>query len=527
VLNGKALVQQALAEQALLARDTTDPRLKPAIRELLAVRRQLATLTLQSPRPGQEAVHRRKLSDLTADEQRLAKRLAQESGRAEAAWPWLEVDEVRGALPQDTVLIEIVWFPTCDFRAPQSNKHWKAPHYAAWVIPPRGQGDLQLIDLGNAAVIEASVNHLRKALEKTPQRLSAVGEKDAEQQLREPLQRLAKQVLHPLLPHIGQKKRWLISPDGMLWLVPWAALPLPDGQYALEKHHLSYLVSGRDLVLPPPKGRTTRPVVLADPDFDLELTAEGSQRPANEELAFALRSAKLVGPLPRFARLPGTAIEATAITPKLKAYAQSEPVVSTGKDAREEVFKALQRPKVVVLSTHGFFLPDVERTPYDLWSLLGMERLKRKAATTDNPLLRCGLILAGANQRDKGNEGGGEDGILTGLEIVGTDLRGCELVVLSACETGLGQVRNGDGVAGLRQAFQLAGARSVVSSLWQIPDRETAKLMTAFFDHLAKGEAKADALREAQLETMRARRQRDGAAHPFFWAAFTLTGQWQ
>ena len=204
----------------------------------------------------------------------------------------------------------------------------------------------------------------------------------------------------------------------------------------------------------------------------------------------------------------------------------------TGRSAREGAFAALAPGRGVLhLATHGFFLGQ------DCPSLLTATRGVGLSAPAlpgerpplgsgESPLLRCGLALAGANRR--GEHPGPDDGILTAEEVAALDLSGVRWAVLSACGTGLGDVQDGEGVLGLCRAFQQAGARTVIASLWAVDDRATREWMSALYRaRFAEGKDTAAAVAAAGLEVLRRRRERGESAHPFFWAGFVAVGDWR
>ena len=169
--------------------------------------------------------------------------------------------------------------------------------------------------------------------------------------------------------------------------------------------------------------------------------------------------------------------------------------------------------RVLHLATHGFFATGEARSALAAGGAAGL-----------NPMLLSGVVLAGVNAR---SPDAGDDGVLTAEEVVGLDLRGTRLVTLSACETGLGEVYEGEGVMGLRRAFTMAGARALVMSLWRVPDAETLRLMEGFYTRVAPDEQAdvAEALRAAQLELLQWQRAEHGEGHPFYWAAFIVSGR--
>ena len=212
------------------------------------------------------------------------------------------------------------------------------------------------------------------------------------------------------------------------------------------------------------------------------------------------------------AALPGTKVEINGINTILKTagYQVNRYEQLAATEAR---VKAIAGSSLVHIATHGYFLQDVES---------GAVGVNQESAR-NNPLLRSGILLAGASKTLSGEVtpdlNSNDNGVLTAYEAMNLNLDGTELIVLSACETGLGDVRAGEGVYGLQRAFQVAGAKALLMSLWKVDDAATQALMTTFYTNLAKTGNKSQAFKQAQLQLMSKYNE------PYYWGAFVMTGQ--
>jgi CHAT domain-containing protein len=415
------------------------------------------------------------------------------------------------------------------------------------------------VELGEAAPID-------EALEKVC-KLMASGQ-IADKRLQPALQRLSELVYAPLARHLTNVEHLIVCPDGQLSRLPFEML-LHDGKYLVEQKTISYVGSGREVARLAQKAsaaesrRLSAPLVMGDPDFDLDLEiatpavtdvwsaslpSERSSRREEAQLETSgnrnqksdieqslLTSAATAGfqTLSRsftgrkFTRLPAAAEEARSVAKLLGDGV----TLRLGAEAREAELKAVVSPRVLHLATHGFFLSDQEfkftNALPELWAS-SQRRFRRPDFDWENPLIRCGIALAGANNSTNSalrtpHSALEEDGLLTGLEASLLNLQGTELVILSACESGTGEIKIGEGVMSLRRAFRIAGAETVLASHWPVSDKATGRLMTEFMRRWRAGEPRATAWREAQLALLRS----PDFSSPCFWAAFTLTGQWR
>lgn len=525
LINSKSVAQRAFASRNAAANPDHGNQVNAKLERLRKLRSRQAELAMFASNET-PIEHQKRLDRIAEEVAALSTDLVASGYIAQSDDHWVDANAASAALSPHEVFIDLVRFREHPLAEPGSD--WKAVRYAAWIT--RSNGQIEIIDLGLADEIDGLINRVLTQLKQDVHLLAEEGEEARTRAMQKELWLLSEKIWQPIAERVQGADHLIICPDGQLWVIPWSALMAnPDGTYLLEKYNLRFVTSGRDLITLDSQELTARPALFADPFFDQDAVEKRRSIEAVFKTPPGINSMVSNGErlLPKVSALPNTALEASAILPSIEKLDKKPPTIYQGGYALEYVAKRLESPSIVTFSTHGFFLPDQEVDGEDLSSSADSRfrtvPKNKNGRPIENPLLRCGLLLSGCNNLDAIVSD--DDGILTGQEITGINLQGTRLVVLSACETGIGDVHNGEGVSGLRQSFQLAGAQSVLASLWQVADAETAQLINLFFEQLSGGVTKSEALRQAQLKRIASRRERYGAAHPFFWAAFTLTGQ--
>jgi CHAT domain-containing protein len=485
VLQRKGRVLDAMSESFASLRQRSTVEEQTLLTQFNDTTAQLAKLVLNGPQTITFEEHQKTISEMEEKKERFEAEISRRSAEFQAQSQQVTLSAIQALIPTNTALVEFAVYRPFDPKAESNTEAYKEAHYIAYVL--HQGGEVLWHDLGDVNAIDTAIDSFRQALGDSYRK-----------NVKELARALDEKIMQPLRPLLGSATQLLISPDGALNLIPFEALVDRQDRYLIETFLCSYLTSGRDLLrLQFARKSETAPLLVANPMF-------GGRNPINQNITKDnnLRSVTTASDLSKvyFAPLSGTGEEAQAIKSFFK-----EATVFTGKDATESKLKQIAAPRILHIATHGFFLTDVPTS-------------KNPDTTIQNPLLRSGLAFAGANARQSGND----DGILTALEASGLNLWGTKLVTLSACDTGLGAIQNGEGVYGLRRAFFLSGTESLVMSLWSVSDYTTREIMTNYYKNLKQGSGRAEALRAVKLKMIK----NPSRAHPFFWASFIQSGQW-
>nr|WP_253852102.1 tetratricopeptide repeat protein [Microcystis aeruginosa] len=449
----------------ILRQRTDDLESQQLLTQLIEVRTQLSNLTFKKPEDIKNPeIYRQQLNEVTEKAKEIEGKIGVRSAEFRNLSQPITLEGIQKLIPADAALVEIVRYQPYN----PKNDSFGIPRYAVYILYPNG--DIKAKDLGEAKPIEDKLIYFRDNLA------------DAETpipQLKESARQLDETLMQPIRQLLGNTKTILLSPDAALNLIPFEALVDENNQYLVENYHITYLTSGRDLLRLKDKFASQQsPLIVADPFYGK----------AGEKVALT-RSIDLSEFT--FPGLPGTEQEAKAIENLLP-----QATVLTGYKATENAVKQVKKPNILHIATHGFFKPE--------------------SNVLENPLLRSGLVLAGV----KIGQSAGDDGVLTALETTNLNLVGTKLVVLSACDTGKGDIKIGQGVYGLRRALVIAGSESQLISLWKVSDDATKDLMVAYYGRLQKGEGRSEALRQIQLGMLKGEKQK----HPFYWASFIPSG---
>jgi CHAT domain-containing protein len=544
---GAAMVRQRALRQAL-----EDEGLRSRFEELQAIVREWSTLART---PGDDLeIWKAKVAELEAKKRNLAAQLAQRSAEFRAVAAPTRLEDLTAAIPADGALVDYLEFRYLELSKDTPGLLLYRTSYLAFVVRP-GRG-VQMFDLGESESIAEAIDAWR---------LSFGMSQSAEQAGAA----LRARLWAPLAAAIGDAKLILVSPDGALGKLPFAALPgSQPGTYLIDD--VAVVMIPVPQLLPAMVSQTE----AADPPRELlvvggvNYNSRGAEQPAatpspvlrpwqKRQIELAMRSIASGG---RWQFLPGTDSEVGYISQfyfdATQLARDSDLVVSLrGSAATEEAFRQWAPQSAILhIATHGFFAGE------DKESALARSAADGGAAEDDvldnaeettiagySPGLLSGLVLAGANDPPQLPADSAElaaipdDGYLTADEIAMLRLVGTQLVILSACDSGLGETAGGEGMLGIQRAFQVAGARTTISSLWKVSDEATRRIMEEFYRNYVgpKGMTPAEALRAAQLWALNnpdlVPRGADAPADeqgvtrlpPQFWAAFTLSGDWR
>lgn len=493
ILQRKGRVLDAMANSTASLRQRSSPEVRNLFERLNDTNALISQLIIDGPRNPADTNYQKRLDELRQRQARYEAELSRQTSGSFQGTRALSVAEVKDLLPKDAALVEFAVFSPLTGKTPEDER------YAAFIL--RKNAPTEWVDLGPRAVIDRMADSLRNSMR---------------QQSRPDVRKLAREidkaVMQPIRSLAGEPTRFLLSTEGSLSLVPFEAFYDETGRFLIERYSITYISSARDLRrLADSRSAGNTPMVIANPDFG-ETLAEADGQASDIGSEDRRRSVTNTRDLAEtyFAPLSGSEAEGRSI---VQIFPNAKLI--SGADATETALKDAVSPGILHIATHGFFLFD----PDDVAGSRGSRTSTKPSVTVrDNPLLRSGLAFAGANRRS----GDKDDGILTALEASGLNLWGTRLVVLSACDTGLGEIRNREGVYGLRRSFAIAGAESLVMSLWPVSDRVTRELMTGYYKNLKAGMGRGEALRQVQLAMLKD----PGRRHPFYWANFIQSGEW-
>ena len=505
-----------LVRQRNMRMASSDPIISKSFKALQCVVRQLSSLANHKTTKSRRGV--KELNYLTDKKEHLEAQLSRQSQDFRSAIEPVSIGQIQQTIPENGLLIDYFQFVHSQVNEEKKGEFNRTNSILAIIL--KRQGEPNLIYLGSIESLRAEIEKWRKTKGVSPNSRLA-GEA------------IRKQIWEPLAKYTVDAETVLVSPDGVLGQLPFIALPgKHDGTYLIEDHRIVIIPAPRLLPsLVKERSETYTNKVLLIGGVDYGLNEDGKATPWSP---LGGAKAEIKALQKQFDRAPEDLVIA---------------VLEGSESTEKRVFENLPGARIQHFATHGLFESERVKISSMLPSGTGASRgasrifgqVEQDGMVT---LTRSALVLAGANRPlpiDNKSETETHDGLLMDSEILMLPLQNTELVVLSACDTGLGKIEGGEGVLGIQRAFHVAGVQTTVASLWKVDDWATKRLMLQFHKNLAKpSTSKIDALRNAQLQMLRdnhtthvergATRELNkgrSAQSPFFWAAFQLSGDWR